>query len=85
MKNRISATVDDKAIKKINPDVVHTRNISTLDMLFPAKLAGVKYLVHSEHGLDIMELHGKYPRYNLMRRMSNIIVNKLYQTSNTKN
>ncbi len=70
-----------KAIRKINPDIVHTRNISAIDMLLPAKIAGVKNLIHSEHGLNLQEIHGKYLRYNLMRRMSNFIVKKFVVVS----
>ncbi len=58
---------------RIRPDIVHTRNIPTLDMLLPARLAGVTRLVHSEHGLDQLELTGTNRKYNLLRRASRLL------------
>jgi sugar transferase (PEP-CTERM/EpsH1 system associated) len=43
-------------------------------MLLPARLAGVRRLVHSEHGLDQLELTGGHRKYNLLRRASRLLV-----------
>jgi sugar transferase (PEP-CTERM/EpsH1 system associated) len=42
-------------------------------MLLPARLAGVKRLVHSEHGLDQLELQGSNRKYNWLRRASRLL------------
>lgn len=60
-------------LRELRPDIVHTRNIPTLDMLLPARLAGIKRLVHSEHGLDQFELTGNNRKYNLLRRASRLL------------
>lgn len=39
-----------KTIKNIDPDVVHTRNWAGVDGIIAARLAGVKNVVHGEHG-----------------------------------
>lgn len=65
-----------KLLRQIKPDIVHTRNIGTIDMLLPAYLSGVKKLVHGEHGLEFMELEGENSKYNLFRRVIQVIVKK---------
>jgi len=53
---------------RLEPDLVHTRNLSGLDAIFPAKLRGCK-VVHSEHGFDVADLHGRNRKHALLRRM----------------
>jgi sugar transferase (PEP-CTERM/EpsH1 system associated) len=74
---RIASTIRD-----IAPDIVHTRNIATLEMLLPARLAGVRKLVHGEHGLDTRELDGRDRVYNSLRRLSRPLVGR-YITVNS--
>lgn len=62
-----------RLLREMRPDIVHTRNLPTIDMLLPARLAGVKRLVHSEHGLDQLELHGSHRKYNWLRRASRLL------------
>lgn len=50
------------------PDVVHTRNLSGLDALVPAWLAGAKR-VHSEHGFDVADLQGLARKPRWLRRL----------------
>src|SRR5436190_21951209 len=70
-----------KLLRGLSPDIVHTRNLPALDMLVPAALAGVKRLIHGEHGLDILELHGQHRRYNRLRQLSRILVRKYIAVS----
>jgi len=63
-----------RLLRRIRPDIVHTRNLPTIDMLLPARLAGVRRLVHSEHGLDRLELQGTNRKYNWLRRLSRPLV-----------
>jgi len=62
-----------RLLRELRPDIVHTRNLPTIDMLLPARLAGVRRLVHSEHGLDQLELHGSHRKYNWLRRASRLL------------
>jgi len=55
-------------LRSINPDVVHTRNIPTVDMLFLAYLSGRRSLIHSEHGFNFSEAAEAAWRYKMLRR-----------------
>ncbi|HED39365.1 MAG TPA: TIGR03088 family PEP-CTERM/XrtA system glycosyltransferase [Chromatiales bacterium] len=68
-------------IRKLRPNIVHTRNIPTIDMLLPARLASRCQLIHSEHGLDINELDGRHHKYNLLRKSSRLIVDQYISMS----
>ncbi len=57
-----------KLLRRLKPDVVHSRNLSGLDALLPARLAGLKTL-HSEHGFDMGDLHGRHSKLALLRRL----------------
>jgi sugar transferase (PEP-CTERM/EpsH1 system associated) len=72
-------------LRKLQPRVVHTRNLPALDMLLPARLAGVPRFVHSEHGLDKIEIDGKNAKYNLMRRASRLTVDRYITMSRDLN
>ena len=61
-------------LKRIRPNVVHTRNLPALDMLVPAAAAGVRRLIHSEHGLELVEFGGSNAKYNFLRRLSRLLV-----------
>ncbi len=39
-----------RVFRELRPDIVHTRNLATLEMQIPARLAGVSARVHGEHG-----------------------------------
>lgn len=70
-----------RLLRALRPAIVHTRNIATLDMLLPARLAGVRRLVHSEHGLDMHEVDGQHRVYNLLRRWSRPLVSRYVAVS----
>ena len=57
------------------PAIVHTRNLSGLDALLPARLAGVPCTVHSEHGWDVDNLDGRHWKPALLRRLHAPLVN----------
>lgn len=59
---------------RLKPDVVHTRNIGTLEVQVLALFAGVRGRVHSEHGWDTYDPDGTNPRYRLLRRISDLYV-----------
>jgi len=57
-----------RALRALKPDLVQTYNIGTLDLAPVVKLAGVRRLVHAEHGRDAADPNGENPRYRRLRR-----------------
>jgi len=55
--------------RELKPAIVHTRNMSGLDALPPARLAGVRHCVHGEHGWDVDNLDGSSRKAALLRRL----------------
>lgn len=70
-----------RALRALRPAIVHTRNLPALDMLAVAKAAGVRRLVHGEHGLDVVELDGANRKYNALRRLSRLVVDRYVTVS----
>jgi sugar transferase (PEP-CTERM/EpsH1 system associated) len=57
-----------RALRRLHPDLVHTRNLSALEGQIVAALGGVPARVHGEHGRDVFDLYGRNWKYNLLRR-----------------
>jgi sugar transferase (PEP-CTERM/EpsH1 system associated) len=57
-----------RLLRKLKPDVMHTRNLSTLEGQVPALIAGVPVRIHGEHGHDVHDLDNRKRRYRLMRQ-----------------
>lgn len=57
-----------RLLRSLEPAIVHTRNLPTLDAQLPAALAGVRCRIHGEHGRDMIDLDGTSWKYNLLRR-----------------
>jgi sugar transferase (PEP-CTERM/EpsH1 system associated) len=55
-------------LRRIRPDVVHSRNFGTIECAFVAFLAGVPVRIHSEHGWDVFDPDGTRPKFRWMRR-----------------
>jgi len=68
-------------IRRLRPALVHTRNLSGLDALLPARLAGVR-CVHSEHGWDVDNLQGQALKPRLLRRLHRPLVSHYIAVSN---
>jgi len=64
-----------RLIRKINPDVVHTRNWSGMDGILAAKIAGVKIIIHGEHGWDMFDPLGTNKKRRRVRKMTSLLVN----------
>jgi sugar transferase (PEP-CTERM/EpsH1 system associated) len=54
--------------RTLQPSIVHTRNLATLEAQLPAWLAGVPARVHGEHGRDVHDLDNTRRRYVWLRR-----------------
>ena len=57
-----------KLLRRLRPEIVHTRNLSALEAQFIAAAAGVRRTIHGEHGRDVFDLHGLNRRYIWLRR-----------------
>ena len=55
--------------RQLRPAIVHSRNLSALEVQVPAWAAGVPVRVHGEHGRDVGDLDGSSVRYQRMRRL----------------
>lgn len=53
---------------RLQPDIVHTRNLATIEAQVPAFFAGVPVRIHAEHGRDVSDLHGRNRKYILLRK-----------------
>ncbi|WP_413769136.1 glycosyltransferase, partial [Vibrio vulnificus] len=58
-----------RMLRTLQPDVLHTRNLSALEAVIIGWLAGVPARVHGEHGRDVFDLDGSNSRYNRLRRL----------------
>jgi sugar transferase (PEP-CTERM/EpsH1 system associated) len=63
-----------RLLRELRPDIVHTRNLATLDCQIAAAAAGVRCRLHGEHGRDMIDLDGSNRKYNLLRRMMRPLV-----------
>ena len=70
-----------KLLRKLKPDLVHTRNLAALEAQFLAALIGVRATVHGEHGRDVFDLYGKNWKYNLLRRAAQPFVSNYIAVS----
>jgi sugar transferase (PEP-CTERM/EpsH1 system associated) len=52
-------------LRKLRPDIVHTRNSGTLECLVVAALAGVRHRVHGLHGWDVEDIDGTNRKHRL--------------------
>lgn len=70
-----------RLLRELRPDLLHTRNLSTLEGQFVAAAAGVRARVHGEHGRDVFDLHGKNFKYNLLRKLARPLVSQYIAVS----
>lgn len=57
-----------RLFRRLRPALVHTNNLAALEASLPARMAGVRACVHTEHGWDVNDLHGTYWKYRCVRR-----------------
>jgi len=55
--------------RKLEPAIVHTRNLAALEASVPAWAARVPARLHGEHGRDVGDLDGSNVRYQRVRRL----------------
>lgn len=58
-----------RLLKNLRPDVVHTRNWSGMDGIVASRLAGIRNIVHGEHGWGMEDPSGQSAKRLLLRRL----------------
>lgn len=58
-----------RLFKELKPAIVHSRNLSGLDTLVPATVAGVRCRIHGEHGWYDSDPDGSKIKYQMLRRL----------------
>src|SRR6185369_9669047 len=53
-----------RTLRKLRPDIVHTRNLGTLEYLLPAAFSRIGVRIHGEHGRDVYDPDGLSFKYN---------------------
>jgi len=70
-----------RLLRALRPDVVHTRNLGTLDCAAVAAWAGVPYRIHGEHGWDVHDPDGKVWKYKVLRKLLNPYIHQFVTVS----
>ncbi len=65
-----------RLFRRLRPAAVHGRNLSGLDGLLPALLAGVRVRIHGEHGRDMRDLDGASRKLIWLRRLHSPFVSR---------
>ena len=63
-----------RLLRTLHPDILHTRNLSTIEAQFVGALARVPKRIHGEHGRDVFDLEGKNRKYNLLRKAARRVI-----------
>jgi sugar transferase (PEP-CTERM/EpsH1 system associated) len=70
-----------RVLRELEPAIVHTRNLPTIEGQIPASfLPGVKR-VHGEHGRDVHDLHGAKRKYIFLRRALHPLIHRYIAVS----
>jgi sugar transferase (PEP-CTERM/EpsH1 system associated) len=58
-----------RTLKRLQPALIHTRNLASLEGQLLALAAGIKLRVHSEHGRDTNDVDGKNRKHRWLRQL----------------
>jgi len=70
-----------RIVKKVHPDLVHTRNWGAIDGVIGARLAGVKRIIHGEHGREAADPTGANKRRKMARKALNPLISRFVTVS----
>lgn len=65
-----------KLLKSLQPAVIHTRNWSGIDGIFAARLAGIRSIVHGEHGWGMEDPLGLNTKRRIFRRIADRVTHR---------
>ena len=68
-------------LRNLRPDIVHTRNLATIEGQVIATAARIRARIHGEHGRDIFDLYGKNKKYNLLRKAIRPVIDNFIAVS----
>lgn len=74
-----------RLLRRLRPDLVQTYNFGTIDVAVPARLAGIRAVVHAEHGRNADDPMGRNVKHNLLRRALNPLITRYVVVSNDLN
>jgi sugar transferase (PEP-CTERM/EpsH1 system associated) len=63
-------------LRRLKPDIVHTRNLGTVDLQWVSCVAGVRHRVHGEHGWEASDPEGRNPRNLRIRRACRPVIHR---------
>lgn len=70
-----------RALRRLRPDIVHTRNWGALDAVMAARLVRVPAVIHGEHGREVGDPAGLNRRRNRIRRALSPLVDRFVAVS----
>jgi sugar transferase (PEP-CTERM/EpsH1 system associated) len=65
-----------RVLNRLRPDIVHTRNLGSVDLQWVACVAGVRHRVHGEHGWEASDPMGLDPRGLRIRRACRPVIHR---------
>jgi sugar transferase (PEP-CTERM/EpsH1 system associated) len=68
-------------LRRLRPAAVHSRNWGALDAVMAARLAGVRVVIHGEHGREASDPHGLDRRRNRIRKALAPLVSRFVTVS----
>lgn len=70
-----------KLLKRLRADIVHTRNLTSIELQLLAFLARVPYRIHSEHGRGLADLKGDNFKHQFLRKMMSPFIHQYVSLS----
>jgi sugar transferase (PEP-CTERM/EpsH1 system associated) len=70
-----------RLFRRLRPDIVHSRNWGAFDAVLAARLAGIRAVVHGEHGREASDPLGLNVRRNRIRRALGPLVSRFVTVS----
>lgn len=58
-----------RLFRRLQPAIVHSRNLASMEVVVPAWMSGVPVRIHSEHGRDVDDLDGSSKKHQRLRRI----------------
>lgn len=59
----------NQVLKQLKPNILHTRNLTSIECQFIGWWRGIKVRIHGEHGWDVNDLGGCNPKYQKLRKL----------------
>ena len=70
-----------REFQSVAPDIVHTRGWATVDAIWAARVAGVRWVIHGEHGREAGDPNGRNRKRNIVRKCLSPLVSRFVTVS----